>query len=396
MDFITLDANMEKSRREREALANFWSVPVEEQAKFRKELFDATPSGFGASDFTQVKLSEGKFIDLNIHLESFLDDIAIRTESDAEIPIFWKTRSSGVLGMTTGSLYGDAPQHLFLVNDNYEQVKPVPFETPEVRVPNVALTQDPAKLGLRQIADMRHAESLRLMAERFLVNILTYQPFSTTVGQSLVNYANLTVNPYNGKQVYVVDPYVQTGTYDTTNIINDVTEGGLTFKVLYDLITQCILSGRQLRTLHVPKRGLPWRELVKFATVVANANVFGPGARTNPNLNNIPTETWNKVFNMDQLSPLNGSYMIVDIFGMTFKIKANNVLPQGVAIATTSEPALEVINFTGLEHNLDLDEVDPKHPSFSKRFSRRTWGFAQPDPWARNWFAVVFDTPATV
>jgi hypothetical protein len=391
--FITLDANMARSLADRQAYAELVNKPIEERVAVRKELADAsTPGGFGSGDFTAVRLSEGKFIDLAIHKDTFLDDAAIRSDVAAETPLAWKTRYAPVCGIVTGGLYGSAPRHLYQTSDNYQFLQTFPVDVPEVTVPAVALTQDPAKLGQRDAGIARQAEAVRLAEETFLVNFMTQQPLGTPLGQSVYNYATGVANPYNGKTVYVVDPGVESGTYDTTNIINQSTEAGLTPKCVFEVITQTMLSDRHVRTIHVPKKGLPWRQLMLEATVVANASVFSAGQRTNPNLNSIPASEWEKLWQTDMSKALEGG-LIISIFGETFKIKANNVLPQGVAIITTDEPAAEVYNVTGPGHSYELDVVDPRNPAFVGHIAKRHMAVAVPDPWVRNWFCLIFDTP---
>ena len=390
--FITLDANLPRVLKEREEYAAFMSKPLEERAESRKELAANNP-GLGADTghFSRISLAEGKFIDLAIHKDTFLDDAALRSDVDASTPIAWKSRYAPTMGVTTGSVYGHAPQHLYQTQDNAAFLTPFVVDVEETKVPTMALTQDPEKLGQRQAQLERQAEALRLKMEQFLVNVMTGQPLGTDLAKSVYNYITTISNPYAGKTVYVVDPGVETGTYETSNIISNTAEGGLTPAVFDSIITQEMLSGRQVRTIHVPKRGLPWKQLIKFATVVANASVFSAGNPSNAALQSVPASDWEKIWKTDLAKALDGG-LIIEVFGRTFKIKANNALPKGCAILTTDEPAAEVFNVTDRSFSYDVN--DPREPFFVSHGEKRMLAMAQPDPWVRNWFALAFDTPA--
>jgi hypothetical protein len=394
--FIALDANRELITAEAAEYAamSAQNSDVRGIAKKRTEYASSTPGGFGADDITSVKIAEGRFMDLAIHKDSFLNDIAVRGTADAATPMAWKTRYNPVAGITLGGLFGSGPAHLYQTQDNYQWLRPYTIDVDELMVPCVAETQDPEKLGQRQAAQMRIAEAIKLQEDTFLANVITGQPIGTSLAASFYNYATQTANPYNGKTVYVVDPGVQTGTFDTSNIINVASEGGLTQNALFSLITQVILSNRKVRTIHVPKRGLPWRELFKQATIVANASVFGPGQRTNPNLNSIPAGNQEELWKLSQTSALDEAGMVLNLFGETFVIKANNALPKGVAVVTTDEPGCLWYDITGVGHSFDKDIVDERNPAFVSSIAKRTFAMAQPDPWVRNWFCLVFDTPA--
>jgi len=183
----------------------------------------------------------------------------------------------------------------------------------------------------------------------------------------------------------VIDPGVQSGTYETSNIINASAEGGLTPSVFDLILTQEQLSGRKVRTIHIPVAGLPWRKLMRYATIVANASSFGAGTNSNPDLSSIPAEEWTKLYRMDMGKAMEGG-LVIEIFGNTYKIKANNALPQGLCICTTDEPAAEIFNVT--DRSLSYDIKNPAMPYFESHGEKRMMAVAVPDPWQRNWFLL--------
>lgn len=385
MSFITLDVNQARVDSDRELYSKFKTKSLDDSAASRKEI------AAGDGDFTRVSLSEGKFIDLAIHKNSFLDDAAERTDILSTTPVAWKTRYAGVMGVMTGSVYGAAPRMLYQTQDNAEFLTPFVVDLEETMVPKMALTQDPEKLGQRIAQLERQAEAGRLKMETFLVNFLTEQPLGLDLATSVYNYATQTTNPYYNKTTYVIDPGVQSGTYETSNLVDASAEQGLTPEFFDALITQEMLSGRTVRTLHVPKKGLPWRKLIKYATIVANANDFTVGQASNKNLAAVPADEWLKYWRMDMGKALE-SGLIISIFGRTFKIMANNVLPKGCTIATTDQPAAEIFNIT--DRSFSYDATDPRDPFFESHGEKRMMAVAVPDPWRRNWFMVLHDTPS--
>jgi hypothetical protein len=262
----------------------------------------------------------------------------------------------------------------------------------EVTVPKLGLTQSPEKLGQRTAALERQAEALKLQLETFLANIITGQPLGTDLKTSFYNYATGS-NPYTGKTVYVVDPGVQSGTYETSNIIDGSAEQGWTPTSFDLVVTQLMLTGRSIRTIHVPKKGLPWKKLIRYATIVANASSFSAGQPSNPNLAGIPAEEYLKLYRTDMTTALEGG-LIVDIWGHRFKLKANNALGTGVSVITTDEPAAEFFNVTGGLGSFSYDIEDPRNPFFVSHGEKRQIMIAAPDPWVRNWFCFKHDTPA--
>lgn len=389
--FIALEGNRALITSER---AEYAKLQALSDYKHRQELASATPGGFGADDFVQIRTAEARRIDLAIHKDSFLDDVAVRGSVPIGVKRAWTTRYTPVLGVTVGGLYGSGPSHLYQVQDNAQYLQPYSYDIDAVEVPAVSMLQDAAKLGEREAGLARQQEAHKLRQQDYLASLMTGQPYGTDLATCFYNYATQTANPYNGYTVYVVDPGVQTGTYDTSNIVNMSSEGGITQNVLFGLMNQMILSDRRIRTIHVPKRGTPWRELIKQATIVANANVFGPGQRTNPNMNSIPQGMQDQLWKISQLSALDPAGMEIDIFGYKFVIKANNALPKGVAVVTTEEPACLWYDVTGEGVSYDYDEVNPHNRAFVKSYSKRTVMGGVPDPWRRNWFALVFDTPS--
>jgi len=357
-----------------------------EKAAARKELASSPSVGPGANsnDFDTLKVAEGRFIDLAIHKNSFLDDCAITQGLDVETPPIWKTRYAPTVGVMTGSVYGKGPSTLYITQDNYATLTPFVVDAEDIKVPKMALTQDPERLGQRQAGLARQAEALKLSMETYLVNFITQQPLGTDLATSVANQlANS--NPYGGKTVYIADSGVQSGTYETSNNINVSSEGGLTMAVMEAIINQAYLSGRSPRTVHIPVAGLPWRTLIRVATPVVSTM---PGSGTlNPDLKAVPPSVWEEMWkaNFDTGVALN-------VLGHTVKFKSNNVLAQGNAIVTTNLPAAEIFNIKGASVSLDYTD-DPKNTFFDSHYEKREMAIAMPEPWVRNvWFVNFGDT----
>jgi len=388
---ITLDGNREKVTAAKEALKTFGDASRVERAAKRKAISEKEIAS-GTADFTMLRAVEGDFIDLAIHKDSFADDLAIDTDLDVETIPIWKARYAPLTGITTGSAFGGGLATYYVTQDSYAQLTPFFIDTEEVRVPRMALTQDPDKLGQRDAALLRQAETLRLKRDTYVVDIVLGQPLGTDIATAVVNYAGGS-NPYTGKTVYVADTGVQSGTYETTNIINISTEAGLTNRFFEEVINQMILSRRQLRTIHIPVAGLPWRKLVRSAATVISLSGYTPGASVNPDLAAVPASQFEKVWNMDMSQALT-SGIVMEIFGHTFRLKANNVLPQGYAIVTTDQPAAQVFNIKQMSVSTDIS--DPKDAYFVGHYEKRQLALAAPDPWIRNFAVVNFGSTANL
>lgn len=363
-------------------LAAIEARSLQEKADSRKELADS-------GDFSTIPVVEGRFIDLAIHKESFLDDSAITTGLDVDTPAVWKTRYAPTVGVVTGSVYGSGTSTMYVTQDGYATLTPFVVDVEEVLVPKLAYTQDPEKLGQRQAALLRQAEAMKLSMETYLVNFLCQQPLGTDLAASVS--AQLTnANPYGGKTVYVVDPGVQSGTYETSNNIDVHQEGGITVAVIEAIINQSLLSRRMPRTVHIPVAGMPWRTLMRTATLIGGTPpVQGSNPNTaNPDLKSIPPSKWEEIWNANYY---NG--FALNFFGHTIKFKANNALPAGAAIVTTDQPGAQIFNIKSGTLSGDRPH-DPKDFWNDSHFEQRQMAIAVPEPWFRNTWFVNFGATA--
>lgn len=377
---VTLDSNYKKVAECAEQMAHIQSRTLSERAAARKK--EIAESGLG--DMSKLKQAEGHFIDLAVHADSFLDDAAAQEDVGPQEPIYWKSRYAPVVGVMTTSVYGNAPQTIYATQDNFATLTPFAFEVEEVKVPKLALTQDVNRLGQREAGLARQAEVLKLAYQKFIVNSMLAQPLGTDLATSITNYVGAG-NPYNGRSVYTLDPTVQATSIETTNIINMSTEGGLTPFVLEAIQAQAFLQQKSVRTLHIPVAGQPWRKLLRAATVVANSAVFGAGVLPNAGLKAIPEAKWADLFD----SNLNaGKSMVINWFGETWKIKANNIMPAGYCIVTTDQPAVALYHL--LDKSVSTDIVDQRDSYFVGHYEKREIALAQPDPWLRNFMVVNF------
>lgn len=383
--FLTLPANQAKVDAKREKLAKIDGTPISERAAARGKYMSETAAAEGDSNFARLSAAENQFIDLAIHKDTFLDDVAIMTDVDAEVPLYWKSRYEPVVGMTAGSVFGPGMAHIYQTQDNYATLTPFVVDVEEVRVPALALTQDVNKLGQREAGLRRQAEALRLAMEQYLMNVLLGQSLGTDLATSVTNYVSGGA-PYTGKTVYIADPGVQSGTYETSNIIDIHLEAGLTPAVFEAIRDQEILSKRLVRTIHLPVVGLPWRKLFRYATIVANSVTGAAGEQSNKNLEAIPATKWQEIW--DSAMGMGESFT-VSLFGRTYKFKTNNALPQGYAICTTDLPGAEVFNIMSESQSLDY-APDPRDNKWVSHYEKRQLAIAQPDPWLRNFFVLYF------
>ena len=384
---ITLPANQARKEAELQELASMESRSIGDRLKARADYLHECASGDG--DITRIPLADGRFIELAIRKQSFLDDIALRTDTTAETPLAWKSEYDPVVGVTTGSTYGMGTTTLYATQQNHAFLNPFFYDSTSQAIPTMAFNQDVNKLRLRDKANARLIEALRLREETFLVNVLTEQPMGTDIPTCITNYWSAGAS-YSNKTVYVADPGVQSGTYETTNLIDASVEAGFTPAVFEYLLIQQMMTGRTVRTIHCPTQGFPLRKLLRAATVVANASNFTSGNAPNTSLESVPVAQWEKLYNMDISSAMQQG-VTLDFFGNRFKVKSNNVLPQGYCIVTTDQPAAEWFNVT--DRSVSVDLADEKNPFFTQRFEKRMAAIGAPHPWVRNfWILKIGNT----
>jgi hypothetical protein len=373
--FITLDANQARAEQDRSELGSLLGKQPVERADNRKEIAS------GDGDFTRVSLSEGKFIDLAIHRDTFLDDCAIRTDVTAEEPLAWKSKYDPTIGVTTGSTLGGGLSTSYAVQDQHAFLNPFVVDAISPKVPNMLLTQNVQQLGIRDRALLRQAEALRIKEETFLANIMMDAPLGTDLATTVTNYWN-NKNAYDGKTIYVTDPGVQNGTVETSNVLDLSAEAGLTPAVFEQLMIQEQKTGLTIRTIHIPKAGFAFRKLLRACTIVTTTALTA-GHSGNANLEGLPAEEFLKMWRTNMNDALDQG-LIIEIFGRRYKIKANNALPEGYCIVTTNEPAAEIFNIT--DRSVSVDINDPKEPYWSEHYEKRMIAIGAPHPWRRNFF----------
>jgi hypothetical protein len=201
---------------------------------------------------------------------------------------------------------------------------------------------------------------------------MTNTPLGTDVATALTDYA--ATSPFNGRNPYVLDNYVQAGSIPTTNVIDTHTEGGLTKYVFMKQRTWATQMMREIKTMFIPIAGAPWEATWQQASIVAynNSPVLQDPAKA------VPPSKWEDFSNM--AFPLNGAYM--DWFGSRVFMKPLNVLPTGYTIASTNLPA--VILWNQLSESVSEEETIKGNRAFVKRYEGRSIALAQPDPLLRN------------
>lgn len=389
MDFITLDANRAKVAAYHAARAARDAMSLEDRAAKRKEI--AASDG----DFTRLMQMDRQAIDLAIHLDSFLDDASIMSDATSGEAIYWRSTYDPVVGVYMGSVYGGPASTLYQRQDFFQVLQPFTVDTEAVQVPNIGLTLDPSKLRLRDSALKRQAEALKLKGEQFLMATILGANLGTDIATALVAYVTAAA-AYTGKTVYIVDPLVQTGTFETSNILSLPSEGGLTPFLAESLTALLELMGREARTVHIPVAGQPWRKLLRNATLSAITNQYnvpGTALQANPispnaGLRAIAPAQLEQVMNTRLQHGVNLNW-----FGMNLKFKSNNVLPQGYGFVTTDQPCAEIFNITDASVSVDYI-ADQQNPYFSNHYEKRSWVIGAPDPWRRNFVAIQFGATA--
>lgn len=376
--YYTLDETFARRDAANKEFAEIMARPKSERAAARaKELAS------GTGDLTKLKQAESHFLELAIHQDLFLDDVAVQEDVGPGEPIFWKSRYPNPVGVMTGSVYGNAPATLYATTDYYATLTPFEFEAEEVKVPKLALTQDLNRLGVREAGLMRQQEAVKLAYQKFALNFMMSQPLGLDIPTTITNYFSST--PYTGRNVYVIDPGVQATTVETTNILDQSAEAGIDLAVLEAIQAQAMIMGKTVRTIHIPVAGQPWRKLLRHATVVANASVFGAGVLPNAGLKAVPESKWASILdtNLNQ-----GKEIRFNALGQEWHLKANNVFPQGYGVVTTTEPA--VVQYNILDKSVETDVVDQRDSYFVGHYVKKVIAFAQPDPWVRNFMLVKF------
>lgn len=378
--WLTLPENEARVAAARAKWAQITSRSYDERAQERSKVLKETAAEDGMSI---VSFAEAQFIDLAIHKDTFLDDASVSRDVTSKDALYWKSRYEPITGIYMGSVYGGPPATLYATQDYYATLQPFVIDTESVKVPNMSLTTDPAQLGLREAGLRRQAEALRLAEEQYLVNTMLGQPIGTDLATSVSNYVS-TGNPYNGKTVYVADPGVQSGTYETTNIISMASAAGFTPALHEAIVSQMILMKREPRTFHFATAGQPWRKLFRYGGVQLSVSspLTGPG---NTGLNQITPAMYEQVLSQKFAS----EGFVLSWWGMPIKFKGNNALPQGYGIITTDQPAAETINVSNLSVSVDFVK-DPKNPYFSDHYEKRVKAIAVPDPWLRHFVVVNY------
>ena len=379
-EWSTLDCNLARVLDARKRFTAIQNRSLEDRAAARATTLRETAS---ADDgLSTISYAEGNFIDLAIHKDTFLDDAATQRDVTSEQALYWKSRYAPTTGVYMGSVYGGPPTSFYQTMEYWNTLQPFVVDTEEIDIPTMSLSIDPAKLQIRDIALTRQAEALKLKGEQFLLNAICGQPLGTDLASTIVNYFAVG-NPYNGRTVYVADPGVRPGTYETTNLISLSSSGGLSPVLAENVVSLMQLMKRSPRTFHIPIEGQPWRKLFRYggATLAINAPLTGPG---NAGLNVIPNSDYERFWGSNFADGF-----VINWFGMPLKFKANNALPQGYGVITTDQPAAELIRVTNLSVNVDIP-ADAKNPYMSKNYQKQVWAIAVPEPWARNIVFVYF------
>lgn len=383
--FITLDANMAAAERDRAELAGLLGKSEAERAEARANFLKEVASG--DADIQRVSLSEGHFIDLAVHRDTFLDDFALRSDVTAEQPLAWKSKYDPLVGVTTGSTFGGGVSTSYAVTDQHAFLNPFVYDSQSAKIPSMLLSQSPEKLGLRTRSLVRQAEALRIKAETFLANIIMGQPLGTSLATTISNYWSAN-NAYANKTIYVLDPEVQASTVETSNLIDASAEHGLTPAVFEQLMIQEQKTGLEVRTIHIPKAGFAFRKLLRAATIITTTALTA-GQTGNSALEGVPASEFEKMWRTDMNAALDAG-LIIELFGRRYKIKANNVLPEGLCLVSTNQPAAEIFNVT--DRSVDVDIEDQKDPYYTEHYSKRMAAIGAPDPWRRNFFVLNIGT----
>lgn len=387
-----LTANKGEIEANAKALAKYNSLsPTEKVSLFRKALAHGErETASGMSDINSIRAVAGKFIDITVRKDNIAYDFCIRASKDAEDTLYWNSSYNQPVGVTVSSIDGTGPGTLYAKASNRVFIPPdFSYDAAKVMVPRFGLNIDEQAIGLYESALAEQADALKLYEQNALFSVLcsipgTLQPMGQDIVTSLQNYAALS-NVYLGKTVYVLNPGVQPGTRESTNVISVTTQGGFTNEVFLAMKRYEVLSGRKIVTVYAPKIGFPWEQLIYQANsvTVVNPSITSGGA-SNPALVSVPAAIAEKRFNMDPQALLEGEGMVVQgPLGMSVRFKCNNFLPQGLCVFSTDQPAAVWYDVTNRSQSVEIES--PLMPYMKERHEKRTAAIAAPHPWSPNW-----------
>jgi len=378
MAFV-LAANRQRVEDAKAALKKFDQSSVEDRIKEAKLIQDDEYASMaGVVTLTQA---EASFIDLMVYAyddmaDSFAEFVPL---SIGEIPVY-KVQQEYPIRVNMGHLAGGPPAVKYTTAQTGVQVVPFQYFSEEFLVPNlVNVSFDIAKFHIKEKALARLARDMKLFRQQIIINTMLNQPLTQSLTLSLSTYYAST--PFLGRNPYVLDPAVVTGSIATTNIISAITEGGLTANLFKLIHTQLILQGRSPKNMYIPIAGTPWQAYWNQASVIAYTatGTANPNQNTDP-IHAIPPSKWEEIVNTGFSE--NGQYM--NWFGMNIFVQPTNILPVGYFLISTNLPA--VLGWNQLDAAIsDEDPLTGSLRMMSKRYEARSIALAQPDPLVLNY-----------
>lgn len=321
---------------------------------------------------------EGDYYKLNVYRDSpILDFVEMRDLPLGAVPLY-RTRYMTPVGFYAGSTNAMGASLRYATNDAVTQIFPFTVQTDEVVVPNISAVYDMARLEQRQAALERLAHDLQIALVninlntmlRATGNVITYDP-----AQAIQDYITNSTGSFTGKNVFVLDPGVQTSSMPSTNGFNLSSEGGLTKNVFQTINDFRLKAKRRIRKIYVPSAdgGTPvWRAMQNEASIVALTTGQG---NQNP-ANAIPDNFW-KEFQTKDFSGV----VTVNWFGLDVAIEVQNWLPAGYCLVLTDQPCSIMWDRLSLATGQDLAgtlEV-PINGYESRRSEARQIATVQPD-----------------
>jgi hypothetical protein len=303
------------------------------------------------------------------------------------IPIY-RTRTKNPVGFHLGGLAGAGATHYYATSDTVTNIQPFTIQTDEVMVPNLNVIYDMERLQQRRegLEWLARAKTLAIEVAAFNTVLGATDVVNTDPAAQIATYAS-GGGSFSGKNVYVLDPGVQTSSVPTVNFYDLSTEDGLTKKVFQTLNTHSMQIQRKLVKMYVPAGAASghspvWETIQNMSTPVSL--VTGTGVNTDQR-KAVPSEMWSEFQKMDFRGSIKINWLGIDI-----EIERLNWMPNGYCFLTTDQPAaimwkrLSLATGNQVEGSLEV----PENAYYSRRSEAEQIAMIRPDFCLRN-FVVL-------
>lgn len=388
-DPFVLRTNRARRIKVAEELSQVRGRSQQERLAAKKSLYEngipATEEHAAMAGVATLEQTDATFIDLNIRADDTIGDAFVEWQplKLGEVPVY-KTRYDYPVQVNFGHLGGGPPQRFYETVQSGTAVTPFQYFTDETQIPNLVLANfDLAKFKEREKAFEGIARAIRLARQKIILNTMFGQPLFQALSPSFNAYA--VSNPFNGKNVYILDPDVQAGSVPTTNVIDLHGEGGLTRNVFMKQQTYANQADRKLVRMFIPVSGAPWEAYWQQASIVAYTTSEG-----NQDVRKaIPPSKWEEVIN--QSFRKTGGYMKWFDADPIF-VQPSNAIPASYWLTSTTDPGL--LAWDQLDLDVSEEESIRGNRAMNRRYEARSAATAQPAPLLLNFVFGQFNGSA--